>query len=116
MRDARRCVPLPVELRSVFRYAGSSFVQIQDVEEAKGLDFSIFEGKNVILMSQTTYSINEFAKIEELLRSKIRNLAVMNTICPATNERQTALLELCKKVEGVLVIGGTKKLLCLTEP
>ena len=30
----------------------------------------------------------------------------MNTICPATNERQTALLELCKKVEGLLVIGG----------
>ena len=30
----------------------------------------------------------------------------MNTICPATNERQNALLELCKKVDGVLVIGG----------
>ena len=30
----------------------------------------------------------------------------MNTICPATNERQQALLELCKQVDGVLVIGG----------
>ena len=30
----------------------------------------------------------------------------MNTICPATNERQQALLELCSKVEGVLVVGG----------
>ena len=30
----------------------------------------------------------------------------MNTICPATNERQNALLELCTQVEGVLVIGG----------
>lgn len=94
------------EMKGIAGYAGSSFVQIQDVEEAERLDFSLFEGKNVILMSQTTYSINEFAKIEELLRSKIKNLAVMNTICPATNERQTALLELCKKVDGVLVIGG----------
>ena len=30
----------------------------------------------------------------------------MNTICPATNERQTSLLELCKNVNGVLVVGG----------
>ena len=94
------------EMKGIAGYAGSSFAQIQDVEEAEQLDFSLFEGKNVILMSQTTYSVNEFAKIEQLLRSKIKNLAVMNTICPATNERQTALLELCKKVDGVLVIGG----------
>ena len=94
------------EMKGIAGYAGSSFAQIQDVEEAEQLDFSLFEGKNVILMSQTTYSVNEFAKIEQVLRSKIKNLAVMNTICPATNERQTALLELCKKVDGVLVIGG----------
>ena len=94
------------EMKGIAGYAGSSFAQIQDVEEAEQLDFSLFEGKNVILMSQTTYSVNEFAKIEQALRSKIKNLAVMNTICPATNERQTALLELCKKVDGVLVIGG----------
>ena len=94
------------EMKGIAGYAGNSFAQIQDVEEAEQLDFSLFEGKNVILMSQTTYSVNEFAKIEQALRSKIKNLAVMNTICPATNERQTALLELCKKVDGVLVIGG----------
>ena len=94
------------EMIGIAGYAGSSFAQIQDAEEAGQLDFSLFDGKNVILMSQTTYSVNEFARIEEVVRSKIKNLAVMNTICPATNERQTALLELCKKVDGVLVIGG----------
>ena len=94
------------EMKGIGGYAGKSFVQIQDAKEAEQLDFSMFEGKNVILMSQTTYSVNEFAKIEEVIRFKIKNLAVMNTICPATNERQTALLELCKKVDGVLVIGG----------
>ena len=30
----------------------------------------------------------------------------MNTICPATNERQQALIELCSEVDGVLVVGG----------
>ncbi len=94
------------EMKGIAGYAGRNFIQIQNAEEAKQLDFSLFENKSVILMSQTTYSVDEFEKIEQVLRSKIRNLAVMNTICPATNERQTALLELCKKVEGVLVIGG----------
>ena len=41
---------------------------------------------------------------------------MLNTICPATDERQNALVELCKNVDGVLVIGGkhsanTKRLL-----
>ena len=94
------------EMKGIAGYAGRNFIQIQNAEEARQLDFSLFENKSVILMSQTTYSVDEFEKIEQVLRSKIRNLAVMNTICPATNERQTALLELCKKVEGVLVIGG----------
>ena len=57
-------------------------------------------------MSQTTYSIKEFQKIQEILKAKFRNITVMNTICPATSERQQALLELCSQVEGVLVIGG----------
>ena len=30
----------------------------------------------------------------------------MKTICPATKERQEALLELCSKCQGILVIGG----------
>ena len=57
-------------------------------------------------MSQTTYSIKEFQKIQEILTSKFKNITVMNTICPATNERQQALLELCSQVDGVVVIGG----------
>ena len=94
------------EVIGIAGYAGENFSQIQDFEEAKNFEISGSEEKNIILLSQTTYSPKEFEKIETLFKSKFRNLAVMNTICPATNERQEALLELCKKVEGVLVIGG----------
>ncbi|MDD5929972.1 MAG: 4-hydroxy-3-methylbut-2-enyl diphosphate reductase [Spirochaetales bacterium] len=98
------------EVIGIAGYAGKNFSQIQDYEEAKnftikGADENASE-MNVILLSQTTYSPNEFEKIENLFRSKFKNLAVMNTICPATNERQDALIELCKAVDGVLVIGG----------
>lgn len=94
------------EVIGIAGYAGKNFSQIQDFEDAKNFEISGSEEKNIILLSQTTYSPKEFEKIENLFKNKFRNLAVMNTICPATNERQEALLDLCKKVDGVLVIGG----------
>ena len=94
------------EMIGIAGFAGKNFIQIQNEEEARNVNIPDNEKINVIFMSQTTYSPKEFEKIETLFRSKFNNLAVMNTICPATNERQQALLELCKQVEGVLVIGG----------
>ncbi len=94
------------EVIGIAGYAGENFSQLQDFAEAEKFEITGAAEKNVILLSQTTYSPKEFEKIESLFRSKFRNLAVMNTICPATNERQQALLELCSQVDGVLVIGG----------
>ena len=94
------------EVIGIAGYAGENFSQIQDFEEARTFDIPDSSRKNIILLGQTTYSPKEFEKIEKLFRGKFRNLAVMNTICPATNERQEALLKLCGQVEGGLVVGG----------
>ena len=94
------------EVIGIAGYAGENFAQIQDYTEAESFNIPDSDNKNIILLSQTTYSPKEFEKIETLFRNKFRNLAVMNTICPATHERQQALLELCSKVDGVIVIGG----------
>ena len=94
------------EVIGIAGYAGANFSQLQDYKEAESFNIPDSDTKNVILLSQTTYSPVEFSKIEKLFRERFKNIAVMNTICPATNERQEALLELCKKVDGVLVIGG----------
>lgn len=94
------------EVIGIEGYAGKNFAVIQNMDEAEKFSIENPDKTNVILLSQTTYSPKEFEKIEKLFQSKIKNLAVMNTICPATNERQNALLDLCSKVDGVLVIGG----------
>ena len=94
------------EMIGIAGFAGPNFIQIQNEEEARALNIPNADKINVILMSQTTYSIKEFQKIQEILAEKFRNITVMNTICPATSERQQALQELCSQVEGVLVIGG----------
>lgn len=94
------------EMIGIAGFAGPNFIQIQNEEEARALNIPDSDKINVILMSQTTYSIKEFQKIQEILKAKFRNITVMNTICPATSERQQALQELCSQVQGVLVIGG----------
>ncbi len=94
------------EVIGIAGYAGKNFSQLQNYEEAEKFTIDDPDSKNVILLSQTTYSPLEFEKIQNLFKTKFTNLAVMNTICPATEERQNALLELCVKVDGVIVIGG----------
>lgn len=94
------------EVIGIAGYAGSNFSQLQNYEEAEKFTLEDSDSKNVILLSQTTYSPVEFEKIQKLFKQKFKNLAVMNTICPATEERQAALLELCSKVDGVIVVGG----------
>ena len=95
------------------RASGAECTVIENAEEA--LKLNPVPNK-AILLSQTTISSSEYENIANVLKEKIPNLKVANTICPATQERQKALVELCKNVEGVLIIGGknsanTKRLL-----
>ena len=63
--------------------------------------------KNIVLLSQTTFSPKEFDAITlELQGAKLKSFEVFNTICPATRERQEALASLAAEVEGIIVIGG----------
>ena len=62
--------------------------------------------QKAVLISQTTIKLTEYDAIAEVLSSHIPDLVVLDTICPATVERQKALAELSKLVEGILVVGG----------
>ena len=74
--------------------------------------------KKLLLISQTTYSLEKFYIIEEIIRNELPKnieLVVKNTICKATELRQKETEELSKKVDSMIIIGGknssnTKKL------
>lgn len=61
---------------------------------------------NIVLLSQTTISATEYESIGKVLKEKFPSIQILNTICPATTERQEALKKLCAQVDGVVVIGG----------
>lgn len=74
--------------------------------------------KKLLVISQTTYSLEKFYIIEEIIKNELpRNieLVVKNTICRATELRQKETEEISKKVDSMIIIGGknssnTKKL------
>ena len=74
--------------------------------------------KKLLVISQTTFSIDKFKIIEKMIKEKIPkdiDLVIKNTICKATELRQQETKELSKKVEFMIIIGGrnssnTKKL------
>ncbi|MBR5096728.1 MAG: 4-hydroxy-3-methylbut-2-enyl diphosphate reductase [Treponema sp.] len=84
------------------------FVLVQNVSEAAALAVLPEMKNNAVLLSQTTFSPEEYKKISEILSEKIEGLKVFDTICPATGERQKALAALAKKVDALVVVGGKK--------
>ena len=41
-----------------------------------------------------------------MLKEKFPSIQILNTICPATTERQNSLKQLSSQVDGIVVIGG----------
>lgn len=88
------------------------FILVKNVDETERAVENLFaripelKNQKVALLSQTTFSISVFAKIESLLKEKLPQAEVVNSICPATHERQDSLENLCAQVDGILVIGG----------
>lgn len=76
------------------------------------LDFVPPEGKNVCIVSQTTFNYNKFKDLVEILRKKrydntvLNILNILNTICNATEERQKEAKAIAGEVDTMLVVGG----------
>lgn len=66
----------------------------------------IENGKKVCIVSQTTYSYNKFQELVEIFSQKGYDITVVNTICNATEERQTEAARIAGMVDAMIVIGG----------
>ena len=62
--------------------------------------------KKVAVICQTTQSIDNLIELAKYLLPITNELKIYNTICNATNVRQTSSLELAKKCDLMIVIGG----------
>ena len=65
------------------------------------------EGKEVCVVSQTTFSVEKFEKIiENIKKQREKTVAVFKTICYTTIGRQSEAEKIASGCDAVLVIGG----------
>ena len=84
---------------------------ISNLNDIKKLD----PKSKYFLVSQTTQNVTKFNSIVEYLKKLINNMEVCDTVCMPTKKRQSSSVELAKKSDLMIVIGGkisanTKKL------
>lgn len=92
------------EVIGLLGYAkGRAYVisSVQDLHQLPDL------GEKVAMVSQSTMFTNEFNRLSLLLKEKYPHLIVFDTICGATKERQSDLIDLVQNgAEAIVVIGG----------
>ena len=64
------------------------------------------------VLTQTTLSVDDTQKSIDKIKERFPNVIVRNDLCYATTNRQSAVKELCRLVELVLVIGAPNSSNC----
>ena len=99
------------EVEGIRGWALSETAVIESQEEAKTFadDPKNLEnkGEEWCIVSQTTFNYNKFKELVEIFLKKGYNGIVVNTICNATEERQTEARQIASQVGSMIVIGDT---------
>lgn len=90
------------EVKSIFEWAQGRATILETEAEAE--NFSSCQKLGIV--SQTTVASDHFKKIVLKLLDKSKDIKILRTICTATEQRQTAAMELAEKVDVMIVVGG----------
>ena len=93
------------EVQGIRGWAKSPVSVIRNAEEAES--FSCPADQKICIVAQTTFNYNKFKELVEIISKKGYNIIIRNTICNATEERQTEAREIAKRVDAMIVIGGS---------
>lgn len=89
-------------------FCGENYKIIEKTEEIDSAIENFFQSKkkNLLVLAQTTYSLDKFNKIVEEIKLKVPCVEIKNTICSATRDRQEEIVSLANKVNEMIIVGG----------
>ncbi|MCJ7749359.1 MAG: 4-hydroxy-3-methylbut-2-enyl diphosphate reductase [Desulfobacterales bacterium] len=90
------------EVEAIQSYIKDRVEVVEDVELVRRLG----PWEKLGIIAQTTQSFNLFKEIVTISLEKSKEVRVFNTVCHATTIRQKEAVEIAKKVESMIVIGG----------
>lgn len=92
------------EVVGIIGWSLSKPIVISKKEEALEINFDTND--KVCIVAQTTFYHNKFEEIVEIIKKKVYDVIVFNTICSATSERQIEAEKIARQVNKMIVIGG----------
>ena len=98
------------EVKGICGWCEGAYTVLKNKEDTE--QFLPPEGKEICVVSQTTFNYNKFKELVEILCKKrydnsVLNMGdILNTICNATEERQKEAQNIAGEVDTMLVIGG----------
>ena len=90
------------EVKSIIGHAGGEVIVTEDYESIRDR----IRNKKIGLLAQTTQDYGKFSEIIVKCLKEVEEVKVYNTICDATGLRQEETVDLAKKVDLMIVIGG----------
>ena len=98
------------EVKGICGWCQGSYTVLKGRKDTE--QFTPPNGKDICVVSQTTFNYNKFKELVEILCKKrydnsVLNIGnILNTICNATEERQKEAQNIAGEVDTMLVIGG----------
>lgn len=80
------------------------YTVIESEQEAN--QFNLPTTQKLCIVAQTTFNYKKFQELVEIIEKKGYDIFVLNTICNATQERQTEAYQLAKQSDAMIVVGG----------
>ncbi len=96
--------PKHPEVQAICGWCVTDTTVLQTEKEA--IAFTAKEGHSLVVVSQTTFNYNKFKDLVEILFKKGYDIKCVNTICNATEERQSEARKIAALVDAMIVIGG----------
>ncbi|MBQ1459037.1 MULTISPECIES: 4-hydroxy-3-methylbut-2-enyl diphosphate reductase [Butyrivibrio] len=93
------------EVEGIVSWANGPVYVIESLEDAQ--KFALPVETELTLVSQTTFNYKKFKDVVEIFNGKGYNINIVNTICNATQERQTEAEKIAAEADAMIVIGGT---------
>lgn len=92
------------EVEGIRGWANGNASVVETEEEAE--KYIPKNGKKVCIVAQTTFNYKKFQDLVEIISKKGYDILALNTICNATEERQTEARELARNSDAMIVVGG----------
>ena len=96
--------PSHPEVEGIVGWCSGPVTVLETPEEA--LAYAPEKDIPLCIVAQTTFNYKKFQYIVEIFRKKGYNDSVVDTICNATEERQTQARAIAKEADVMIVIGG----------